>query len=143
MGPTALLPLRRKACCGLLSPLKIHCPRLSLNPRTLGPMARMLTTLNPRTLGPMARMLTTLNLRTLGPMARMLATLNPRTLGPMARTLTTRRVSYNFSFTGTLHVQHGKQCGNVTSQSDWDVTELKGRTAYSDNHFNNFSRLSL
>jgi hypothetical protein len=25
MGPTALLLIRRKACYGLLSPLKIHC----------------------------------------------------------------------------------------------------------------------
>jgi hypothetical protein len=24
MGPTALLPVRRKVCCGFLSPLKIH-----------------------------------------------------------------------------------------------------------------------
>jgi hypothetical protein len=35
MGPTALLPFRRKACCGFLSPLKIHRPRPGLNPRSL------------------------------------------------------------------------------------------------------------
>jgi hypothetical protein len=33
----ALLPLRRKDCCGLSS-LKIHRCRPGLNPRTLGPM---------------------------------------------------------------------------------------------------------
>jgi hypothetical protein len=36
MGPTALLPLRRKSCYVFLSPLKIHRSRLGLNPRTLG-----------------------------------------------------------------------------------------------------------
>jgi hypothetical protein len=30
MGPMALLPLRRKACCGFLSPMKIHRPRPGL-----------------------------------------------------------------------------------------------------------------
>jgi hypothetical protein len=43
MGPTALLPLRRKACCGFLSPLKICCLLLGLNPPTLDPMASTLT----------------------------------------------------------------------------------------------------
>jgi hypothetical protein len=38
MGPTALLPLRRKLCYGFLSPLKIHCHRPGSNPRTLGPV---------------------------------------------------------------------------------------------------------
>jgi hypothetical protein len=38
MGPTALLTLLRKACCGFLSRLKIHRPRPGLNPRTLGPV---------------------------------------------------------------------------------------------------------
>jgi hypothetical protein len=46
MGPTALLPLRRKWCYGFLSPLKIHRPRPGLNPRTLGPVA---STRPPRT----------------------------------------------------------------------------------------------
>jgi hypothetical protein len=31
MGPTALLSLRRKSCCGSLSPLKIYRPRQNLN----------------------------------------------------------------------------------------------------------------
>ena len=34
MGPTALLPLRRKACWGFSSPLKIRRLRPGLNPRT-------------------------------------------------------------------------------------------------------------
>ena len=34
MGPTALFPVRRKACWGLLSPLKIRRLRWGLNPRT-------------------------------------------------------------------------------------------------------------
>jgi len=34
MGTTALLPLRRKACWGFFSPLKIRRPRPGLNPRT-------------------------------------------------------------------------------------------------------------
>jgi hypothetical protein len=46
MGPTALLPLRRKWCSGFLSPLKIH--RSGSNPRTLGPVASTLTTSPPR-----------------------------------------------------------------------------------------------
>jgi hypothetical protein len=48
MGPTALLPLRRKWCSGFLSPLKIQRPRSGLNPRTLGPVASTLTTSPPR-----------------------------------------------------------------------------------------------
>jgi hypothetical protein len=36
MGPTALLPLRRKSCYGFLLPLKIHCFRPGLNPWTFG-----------------------------------------------------------------------------------------------------------
>jgi hypothetical protein len=47
MGPTALLPLRRKACYGFYH-LKIHRPRPGLNPRTLGPVASTLTTRPPR-----------------------------------------------------------------------------------------------
>jgi hypothetical protein len=43
MGPQALLPLRRKACYGFLSPLKIHHPRPDLNRRTFDPMASRLT----------------------------------------------------------------------------------------------------
>jgi hypothetical protein len=42
MGPTALLPLRRKSCYGFLSPLRIYRPRTGLNPRTLGPVASTL-----------------------------------------------------------------------------------------------------
>jgi hypothetical protein len=48
MGPTALLPLRRKWCSGFLSPFKIHRPRSGSNPRTLGPVASTLTTSPPR-----------------------------------------------------------------------------------------------
>jgi hypothetical protein len=44
-----LLPLRRKACCGFLLPLKLHRPRPGLNPRTLRPMASTLTVAPPRT----------------------------------------------------------------------------------------------
>jgi hypothetical protein len=47
MGPTALLPLRRKLCYRFLSPLKIHRPRPGLNPQTLGPVASTLTTSPP------------------------------------------------------------------------------------------------
>jgi hypothetical protein len=47
VGPTALLPLRRKACCGFIT-LKIHRPWPGLNPRTLGPVASTLTTRPPR-----------------------------------------------------------------------------------------------
>jgi hypothetical protein len=43
MGSTALLPLRRKSCCGLLSSLKVHRPRPGLNPRTLDTMESTLT----------------------------------------------------------------------------------------------------
>jgi hypothetical protein len=42
MGPTALLPLRRKSCYGFLSPLKIHRPRPGLNPRTVSPVVSTL-----------------------------------------------------------------------------------------------------
>jgi hypothetical protein len=42
MGPTALLPLRRKWCSGFLSPF--IAPRSGSNPRTLGPVASTLTT---------------------------------------------------------------------------------------------------
>jgi hypothetical protein len=48
MGPTALLPLRRKWCSGILSPIKIHRPRSGSNPQTLGPVASTLTTSPPR-----------------------------------------------------------------------------------------------
>jgi hypothetical protein len=40
--------LRRKWCCGFLSPLKIHRPLSGSNPRTLGPVASTLTTGPPR-----------------------------------------------------------------------------------------------
>jgi hypothetical protein len=49
MGLTALLSLWRKACCGFLSPFKIHCLWPDLNPQTLGQMASMLTTRPPMT----------------------------------------------------------------------------------------------
>jgi hypothetical protein len=41
MGPTSLLPFRRKSCFGFLSPLKVHCPRPRpvLNQWALGPIA--------------------------------------------------------------------------------------------------------
>ena len=42
MGPTALLPLRRKACWGFFSPLKIRRLRPGLNPRTWVPKASTL-----------------------------------------------------------------------------------------------------
>jgi len=42
MGPTALLPLRRKACWGFSSPLKIRRLRPVLNPRTWVPKASTL-----------------------------------------------------------------------------------------------------
>jgi hypothetical protein len=44
MGPTALLPLRRKSCYGLLSPLKVYHLRSGLNPRTLGAVASTVAT---------------------------------------------------------------------------------------------------
>jgi hypothetical protein len=47
-GLPALLPLRRKACCGFLSPLKNPSPRPGLNPQ----MASMLTFTPPRRLVP-------------------------------------------------------------------------------------------
>jgi hypothetical protein len=43
MRPTALLPLRRNACCGFLSTLKVHRPRPGLNPQTVDLMASTLT----------------------------------------------------------------------------------------------------
>jgi hypothetical protein len=45
MGPPALLALEERRAAVLLSSLKIHRPRLGLNPRTLGPTANNL--LNP------------------------------------------------------------------------------------------------
>jgi hypothetical protein len=48
--PTALLSLRKKACCGFLSPLKkIYRLRPGFNPRTLWAMALMLTARPSRT----------------------------------------------------------------------------------------------
>jgi hypothetical protein len=52
MGTPALLPVRRKVCCGFLSPLKNPSPRPGLNPRPLGPVASTLTTTPPRRLLP-------------------------------------------------------------------------------------------
>jgi hypothetical protein len=49
MGLTSLLPLLRKACYGVLSPLKIHRCRPDLNPRTLGPVAIAITSRSPTT----------------------------------------------------------------------------------------------
>jgi hypothetical protein len=49
MGPTTLLPLLRKACCGYYSPLQMHRLRPFLNVRTLVPMASTLTIRPPRT----------------------------------------------------------------------------------------------
>jgi hypothetical protein len=51
MGPTALLPFL-KMCCGYIYIyiLKNPSPRPGLNPRTLGPMASMITIRPPRTL---------------------------------------------------------------------------------------------
>jgi hypothetical protein len=49
-GSTDLLPLRRKACCGFLSPLQIHCSWTGSNPRTLGPLASTITITPPRTI---------------------------------------------------------------------------------------------
>jgi hypothetical protein len=48
MGPTALLPLRRKWCSVFLSPLTIHRPRSGSHPRTLGPVSSTITTRPPR-----------------------------------------------------------------------------------------------
>jgi hypothetical protein len=47
MGPLALLPIRRKVCCGFLSPLEVHCLGRT-NPQPLGPVASTLTTTPPR-----------------------------------------------------------------------------------------------
>jgi hypothetical protein len=44
MGPMALLPSERKRAVDFLLLLKLHRPRLGLNPRTLGPVASTLTT---------------------------------------------------------------------------------------------------
>jgi hypothetical protein len=52
MGPPALLPIRRKVCCGFLEPLKTHRPRPGFNPLTLGPVASTLTSKSPRTITP-------------------------------------------------------------------------------------------
>jgi hypothetical protein len=49
MGPTVLLPLRRKLFYGLLSPFKVHRPLQGLNPRTLGPVSRTISTRSLRT----------------------------------------------------------------------------------------------
>jgi hypothetical protein len=49
MGPTALIPFWRKSCCRFLFPLEILRARPSLNPQTLGPIARTLTLTPPRT----------------------------------------------------------------------------------------------
>jgi hypothetical protein len=49
MGLTALLPFRRKACCGFLSPLKIHRPRPGLNPQTFSSVASTLAITRSRT----------------------------------------------------------------------------------------------
>jgi hypothetical protein len=46
--PPALFLLRRKACCVFLLTWKVNCPRPSLNPRTLGPVANTLNTRSPR-----------------------------------------------------------------------------------------------
>jgi hypothetical protein len=43
MGPTALLPLQRKARCGFLWPLKIHRMGQVLNLQTLSPMESTIT----------------------------------------------------------------------------------------------------
>jgi hypothetical protein len=49
MGLSALLPLRRKSCCGSLSPSKIHRPRPGFNTRTVCPMENTITITTPRT----------------------------------------------------------------------------------------------
>jgi hypothetical protein len=49
MGPMALLPSEGKRAVDFLSLLKLHRPRLGLNPRTLGPVASTLTTRLSRT----------------------------------------------------------------------------------------------
>jgi hypothetical protein len=50
MGPTALLPLRKKACWGFFSPRKIWRLRPDLYPWTWVPGASMLTTRPPKPL---------------------------------------------------------------------------------------------
>jgi hypothetical protein len=47
-GPSALLPLRTKACCGFFIALKNPSSQPGFNPRTLGPMANTLTITSPR-----------------------------------------------------------------------------------------------
>jgi hypothetical protein len=44
-----LFPFLRKSCYGFVSPLKIHRPQPSFNPRTLGPTANTITTRPTRT----------------------------------------------------------------------------------------------
>jgi hypothetical protein len=48
-GANGSSSLRRKTCCGFLWPIKIHSPRQSLFPLSLGTMASTLTTRPPRT----------------------------------------------------------------------------------------------
>jgi hypothetical protein len=48
-GIEGFTSLQRKACCGLLSPLKTHRTWSALNPRTLGPMVNTITTIRLRT----------------------------------------------------------------------------------------------
>jgi hypothetical protein len=48
MGPPALLPIRRKVCCGPFIAIKNPSPRPGLNPRPVGPVASTLTTTPPR-----------------------------------------------------------------------------------------------
>jgi hypothetical protein len=50
MCPPALLPIRRKACCGLFIAIKNPSPWPGLNPRPLGPEASSLTTTPPKRL---------------------------------------------------------------------------------------------
>jgi hypothetical protein len=49
MGPSDLLPIRRKSYCGFVSPLNIHRSRPSFYPWTLGPMSSTITIAPPRT----------------------------------------------------------------------------------------------
>jgi hypothetical protein len=44
IGPTALLPFRRKSCYGFVSPSNIHCLWPGLNQRIVGPMASTIIT---------------------------------------------------------------------------------------------------
>jgi hypothetical protein len=48
--PPALLPIRRKACCGLFIAIKNPSPWPGLNPRPLGPETSSLTTSPPKRL---------------------------------------------------------------------------------------------